>query len=150
MSRIIFGLLLFLSIFAQATLVPAINPFNVAPDGALLLLLLWTGYCGPREALGWTFVAGITLDILSADPLGTNAVALALGVVVLASLLRERLYGPFPIVMIAAVVATIAHGVLLSLLRGSLPTATILWQAMAHALIVLIPYVFMRRIARDD
>ncbi|HEU0165199.1 MAG TPA: rod shape-determining protein MreD, partial [Thermomicrobiales bacterium] len=82
MSRIIFGLLLFVTIFAQATLIPAWNPLRFGPDLVVVLLFLWSGISGPREALFWVFVSGLLLDILSADPLGTNALSLVIVVIV--------------------------------------------------------------------
>jgi len=149
MRRIIFGLLLFMAIFAQATILPKINPLTVTPDLVLVLLFMWCTFCGPREALLWIFVTGVFLDILSLDALGTNALALSC-IVILAWFAQQRILQSNVIVpMMLVVVATFAHGFVLYTLRGTSLSIFILYQALFHALLVPIFYLFMRRMARE-
>ena len=76
MARLIFGVVLFTMVFAQATILPEINPFVVSPDIVLLMLFAASMYMGLREGLLWLFVAGIITDVLAMDPLGANGIAL--------------------------------------------------------------------------
>ncbi|MGB3307115.1 MAG: rod shape-determining protein MreD [Thermomicrobiales bacterium] len=148
MTRITFGLLLFVTIFAQATLLPSVNPLAITPDLVLVLLFLWSAVCGPREALFWVFVGGVTLDILSMDPLGTNALALVC-VALLAGLARQRLYQSTVIVpVVLVVIATLIHGFVLYTLRGTSLDLFLLLQAVLHAILVPFIYFFVRRLAR--
>ncbi len=149
MRRIIFGLLLFVTIFAQASILPIINPLTVTPDLVLVLLFTRCAFCGPREALFWILVAGTMLDILSMDALGTNALALVC-IVLLAGLARQRAFQSnilVPVVLI--VVATVVHGFILSMLRGAPLSLYIVYQAMFHAMLVSIIYLFVRRMPRE-
>lgn len=149
MRRIIFGLLLFVTIFAQATILPIINPLTVTPDLVLVLLFTWCAFCGPREALLWIFISGSILDILSLDALGTNALALVC-IAVLAGLARQRIFQSNIVVpVVLVVVATLIHGFVLYTLRGASLSLFLVYQAMFNAVFVPIVYLFARRMARE-
>jgi rod shape-determining protein MreD len=115
----------------------------------LVLLFTWSISRGTREALAWAFFGGIMVDVFANDAFGTNALAL-LGVVLLASLARQRMFQANVLIpMVLVVFATIVHGIVLLLLRGTLPSGTnLLLQAGMHALIVpivlLVARVFRR------
>lgn len=141
MARLIFGFVLFSMVFAQATIIPAINPLAVAPDFVLLLLFVVTLYTSLREGLVWVFLAGIVTDVLAMDSLGANGLALLPAVVLVepARLPVFRANLLIPIVLV--LVATIIHGLIQSLVRGIMPDITLLLQTLMHA--VLFPFLYL-------
>ena len=148
MGRILFGLCLFAAVFAQSTFIPRLNPLVISPDLVLVLLFLWAAYHSVRESLLWVFLTGITLDIISIDPLGANGLAL-LVVVPLAYAARQRLFHASLLVpIILVMVATVVHGVVLYALRGVMPTMFIGFQALMHAVLVPVIYGIVRFLHR--
>ncbi len=146
MARLTFGMILFFMLFAQATIIPILNPLVVSPDFVLLMLFLLAAFRGTREGLAWLFVVGIVVDIVAMDPLGTNGLAL-LPAVMFAGPARERIFQANVLIPLAVViVVTVAHGVALSLLRGVMPDITILLQALLHAVLVPFAYFALRRL----
>ncbi len=141
MARLIFGVILITAVFAQATIVPELNPFTVAPDIVLLVVFSASMYLGTREALAWVFVAGILTDVLAMDPLGANALALL--PVVLAAVparipvFRANILIPIGLMM----VATVAHGIVLYLIRGTMPDIAIALQVLINA--ILFPFIYL-------
>lgn len=118
MARPIFALLLVVAALAQATVLPALVPFGVMPNLVLVLLLVWVALRGVAEGLIWVLGAGLLLDALAMDAIGTNGLAL-LPVVLAAAVARRRFFHSGMIVpLLLAVVATICHGVILTLVRG--------------------------------
>ncbi|CAA9536610.1 MAG: hypothetical protein AVDCRST_MAG49-296 [uncultured Thermomicrobiales bacterium] len=108
MARILFGLILGATAFAQATLLPAWGPLEVQPNLVLVLVLVWTAARGVVEGLLWAAAVGLLLDLLALDRLGSNGLAL-LVVVLLAGLarrqvLQSRLVLPFVLTAVAALV----------------------------------------------
>ena len=149
MARILFGLVLFAVALVQATIIPRINPFMVAPDFVLVLLFVWVSRRGMRESLAWLFLTGILIDVLAQDSFGTNAIAL-LPVAGLAALSNQRIFLANVLVPIVLVgIATIGHGVLLLALRGSFPAGlSIPIQAGVHMLIIPLFLLVRRAIGR--
>ena len=148
MARLIFGLCLFAAVFAQSTFIPRLNPLVISPDLVLVLLFMWAAYHSLRESLFWLFVAGITLDILSIDPLGANGLALLI-VVALAYPSRNRLFQSSIFVPVLFVmVATVVHGLILYAVRGMMPTVFIGFQALMHAVLVPVIYGIVRVVHR--
>ena len=144
MARLIFGFVLFTMVFAQSTIVPALNPLTVSPDIVLLLLFIVTMYCGVREGLSWLFVAGIVTDVLAMDPLGSNGLAL-LPAVLLAAPGRQPVFRANILIPIALVlVATVLHALVQSLFRGIMPDITIVLQSLMHAAIFPLLYFAFR------
>ena len=149
MSRIFFGLLLVSAALIQATIVARVNPFPVYPDFVLVILFLWSASHSVRESLVWVFLAGILLDVLALDPFGTNALSLAI-VVLLAGLARQRvLHANVLISIVLIAVATMVHGAALAGLRGESPVG---WffplQALVHALLIPVIYLVLRVVGR--
>jgi len=142
MARFLFGLLLFATVFAQSTFLPRLNPLPVTPDLVLILLFLWSSRHSVRESLFWVFFTGIVLDVLALDPLGANGLAL-LVVAILSHPLRIRPWQfNMTSVMLLVFLATIVHGAVLALLRGTSPDMiTIGTQAVLQ--VVLIPFIFL-------
>ncbi len=118
MARPIFALLLLVAALVQATVLPALLPFGVMPNLVLVLLLVWVALRGVAEGLIWVLAAGLGLDALAMDAIGTNGLAL-LPVALAAGLARRRFFHSGMIVpLILAVAATICHGLILAILRG--------------------------------
>jgi rod shape-determining protein MreD len=149
MTRPVFGLLLIVAALLQTALLPRWQLLAVVPGLVVVLLFAWSAYRGLPEALLWAFAAGLLLDILGLDRLGTNALAL-LPVALLGGLSRGRFFQSgliFP--MILAMIATFAYVASLLALRGlaggggaveqALGRITLL-QALLNAL--LVPLVF--------
>jgi len=149
MSRIIFGLLLCVAIFSQATLVPMLLPWGVIPNTVLVLLFLWCGWCGPREALFWIFVSGILIDVLTLDTLGTNVLAL-IPLLLLATLAKDYVYHTLAVVpALLMAVATVANGLILCVAHGNPPGLYLPIQAAMHGILVLVLFPFLARAWRD-
>ena len=148
MARLLFGLLLFVTVFAQSTFLPRLNPFPITPDLVLVLLFLWATHHSVREALVWVFITGIMLDVIAIDPLGANGLALV-GVVVLSHPMRIRPW-QFNLVsaMLLVMLATVVHGVVLYTLRGIPISSVIAFQAVIHALLIPLIYLALRLIGR--
>lgn len=144
MARLAFGLVLFTMVFAQATIVPAVNPFTVSPDFVLMLLFAGSMYMGVREGLSWLFVAGILTDVLAMDPLGSNGLAL-LPAVLLVGPARQPVFRANILIPLGLMlVATVAHALILCLIRGIMPDITIVLQTLMHAIIFPFLYFALR------
>ena len=117
MARVCFAVLLIGATLGQTVLLPAATPFSVLPNPVLVLLLAWVTLRGIAEGLIWVFAAGLLLDALALDRLGTNALAL-LPVIAAGAAARRRVFQSAVIVpVVLTVVATIGHGVILALVR---------------------------------
>lgn len=148
MARLILGFVLFATVFAQATIIPAINPLDVSPNLVLVLLFVVTFHAGVREGLSWLFVAGILIDVIAMDPLGANGLALLPAVLLVepARLPVFRANLLIPIVLVA--IATLLHGIIISMVRGVMPDLVIALQAAMHAVILPILWLLFRWLER--
>lgn len=145
MRRVLFALLIALLAIAQASLFPRLNPISISPDLVLVLIFVWSVSHRLRENLIWVFVVGILIDVLSVDPFGTNALAL-LPVVLLARPSRRPIFQSNVIVPMALIfVATLAHGGILVLLRQSSFTWFLVFQAVAHIVLIAVIYPLAQR-----
>ena len=153
-----FAVLLLVAALVQATLLPALFPFGVLPNLVLVLLLVWIALRGMAEGVLWVAGAGLLLDALAMDAIGTNGLAL-LPVVLAAGLARRRFFHSGMIVpLVLAVVATISHGLILTVLRGLdaggglPPLAAVLrltfLQSLLNALLVPPFYLIASRVNR--
>ncbi|MFL5762123.1 MAG: rod shape-determining protein MreD [Thermomicrobiales bacterium] len=149
MARILFGLLLFSAAMIQAVTLPSLHVLGVLPDLVLIILLVWSTLRGTAEGLIWAFAAGILLDLLALDPLGTNGLAL-LAVVLMAGPARRRLLHSgivFP--MLLVILATMVHAFVLLALRSDtnagLPVSAVFRLAFLQALLnaVLVPPMYV-------
>lgn len=144
MARLSFGVVLFAMVFAQATILPAINPFVVSPDFVVLVLFAGSMYMGLREGLLWLFVAGILTDMLAMDPLGSNGLAL-LPAVLLVGPARKPIFRANILIPIGLMlIATVLHALALCLIRGMMPDLTIGLQALQHAIVFPFLYLALR------
>lgn len=158
MARPMFAVLLLVAALVQATVLPALFPFGVLPNLGLVLLLVWIALRGAAEGVLWVAGAGLLLDALAMDAIGTNGLAL-LPVVLAAGFARRRFFHSGMIVpLVLAVVATIGHGVILAVLRalevggGMPPLSAVLrltfLQSMLNALLVPPFYLIASRVNR--
>lgn len=142
MARFLFGLLIVGTALVQATILPQINPFHISVDAIPVFLFLWSANHGVRESLVWVFFTGILLDVLSLDPLGTNALALVI-VVLLAGLAHQRvLQANVLIPMVLAGFAVLLHEIILGLLRSQLPSPLALLVQIAFA-VIFVPVIYL-------
>jgi rod shape-determining protein MreD len=151
MPRVVFALLLVVAALMQATILPQLGAVAILPDVVLVLLLVWSGVRGVGEGLIWVFVVGLVLDLLAMDPIGSNGLAL-LPAALLAGLARRRFFHSgmiFPLML--AMLVTIAHALLLTLLRGlgtngaTLPAAAVVRLTLLQALLngLLVPPLYL-------
>lgn len=90
---IYFGVpILALAAIIQASMIATLFPSGGGPQLVFLCVLSWAINADLRDGLTWAFIGGITLDLLSAAPLGTSVIGLIL-VVFLISGLGGQLYG---------------------------------------------------------
>ncbi|MBA2277872.1 MAG: rod shape-determining protein MreD [Chloroflexia bacterium] len=143
MARFVFALILTATILTQATILPGVNPLNVLPNLVLVMLFIWSSLRGAREGLFWAFGAGLVLDTLSLDPLGSNGLALIV-VVVLAVPARRRVFHSGVVIpTLLVMVATVAHALTLDVIRGVVPGYQLIFQVLLHALLVPPIYLFV-------
>ena len=156
MARIVFAICLVLTALIQATVLPELDVIEVLPDVTLVLLLVWSALRGTAEGLIWAFALGMFIDVLSLDPLGTNALAL-LPVVLMGGVARRRFFHNTLILpLVLAVAATMVHAVVLLLFRSGegagLPLSSVIrlvvLQSLLNVLFVPPCYVIARWMER--
>jgi rod shape-determining protein MreD len=150
-SRGLFAVLLVFTALLQASFFPATGFIGIAPDFALVLLLVWSATRGIYEGLFWAFGLGLWMDLLTMDPLGTHAVAL-LAVAAIGGATRGKLFHSGMILpLVAILAATLAFSLVLLFLdalrgeggdlAGMLRLA--LMTALLNALLVPLAYGFL-------
>lgn len=72
--------LMFLLAVLQTAVMPLFPIFGVVPQLPVLAALAWGLLRGPQEGVGWAFFAGLSLDLFSAGPFGSTAMALMIAV----------------------------------------------------------------------
>lgn len=141
-ARPVFGLLLLLAAFAQATVLVRV-PLQVRPDPVVVLLLLWSARRGIGEGIVWAFGIGLVLDTLALARLGTSGLALLPAVLLGAPARRRFFQSGLVVPLILVVVATILHGLVLLLLRGTLEGGV---MPVGAALRVIVPQALLNGI----
>lgn len=148
MTRILFALVLFSVVFAQATFLPRMNPYPVTPDLALVILFFWMTRRSLRESLAWIFAVGVVVDVLAMDPLGLHALAmLPLAALAYPMKMRPWQFHVFS-AMALVLLGSILHGTLLSIMRVQGITLDIGIQAVLQTLLVPLVYLGFRIVAR--
>jgi rod shape-determining protein MreD len=135
-----------LSGILHAAAAPVIAIGDVHPNFVLVAVVMVTVVRGFGAGVGWAFVAGLTANLLSREPLGS--VPLGLLVVVACVSGGERLFGrlswAYPVAAVAIgsiVVDVISIGVMKMVdlpLTGGLPVQRILAAALLNAAIAAI------------
>ncbi len=119
MASVVLALSLIFFAFMQATVFPNSDLIGIFPDVTLVIILVWSAVRGVRDGLIWAFLVGILLDTLALDPLGANALAL-LPVVLLGALSGRAFFQSNLIVpILACVIATFLHALVLLLVRSA-------------------------------
>lgn len=139
----------------HAAVAPVIAIGDVHPNFVLVAVVLVTVTRGFGPGVAWAFIAGLTANLLTRDPLGS----IPLGLLVVAALVAggERLFGrlawAYPIAAVAVgsvLVDTISLGVLQMVdapLAGAVPLSRILAAALLNGVIAGIVVVPLRMLA---
>ena len=145
MSRpILFVVLLTLTLL-QFTVLQRYAPFGATPNIVFLVLFYRFTRCTMQEALIWTFLFGVILDVLAMDPLGANALAM-IPMVVAAQPLRIRPWLINPLSATALVIAAaLFYNLFLSLVRGGVSLTDVAIQTGLQLLIAPLVYWLYRR-----
>lgn len=145
MSRpILFVVLLALTLL-QFTVLQRYAPFGATPNIVFLVLFYRFTRCTMQEALIWTFLFGVILDVLAMDPLGANALAM-IPMVVAAQPLRIRPWLINPLSATALVIAAaLFYNLFLSLVRGGVSLTDVAIQTGLQLLIAPLVYWLYRR-----
>lgn len=86
-----FGLISFLTIIFQSTIIHSMSLGAVKPNFAILLVIFFALYNGPKQGMIYAMVIGIFIDALSGGILGINSFVLGcMGFG--CGLLKERVY----------------------------------------------------------
>lgn len=109
MSRLFFAFLLIVIAGAQSTVFPSAGLLGIAPNLVLVLVLLLSSRYGAREGVVWAFGAGVMLDLIALDPLGSNALALIPVATIGALARRPLLQSGLLFSMLMVLIATITH-----------------------------------------
>jgi rod shape-determining protein MreD len=80
-----------MAIFAvlQSTVLPRIPIFGIVPQLWLVATIAWAILHGIRDGMIWALVGGLFIDLFSASPLGTTALALMAAVAVVTLVQRN-------------------------------------------------------------
>ncbi len=122
MMRFILAFSLIIIATAQATLFTFASWFGIAPNLVLVLVLVISTRFGVREGMIWAFGAGLMLDLLALDPLGSNALALFPVAIIGGLAQRPILQSGLLLTMLMVLLATVAHfsvGSLIDTLSGT-------------------------------
>lgn len=148
-------LLVAVAVMAQATLASRVRFFGASANLLLVLIVSWGLLRGVSAALPVAFICGLGLDLLSGLPLGTSALGLMAGSLVV-GLGTNRVFASnliLPVLLVAAATPIYAFVVLLTLqLRGfNLDWAQIALRVVApetvlNSLLILLVYPIMRRL----
>ena len=129
---------------------PVPGLLGAAADLALLVVLMWAYARNPADAIILAVVGGVTMDVLSGQPLGITVLAL-LPATVVGSIRGARMLDTewLSTIVLAAVATMAYHVVLITMLQlteGGLPIGTLLSQQLLPAIIVnalLAPVVYL-------
>lgn len=141
MSRpLLFALLLVLALL-QFTVFPEFAPFGAAPNLLFLVMFYRFTRCSVQEALIWTFVFGLILDVLAMDRLGAHALAM-IPMVLAAQPLRQRAWMINPLSATALVMAAaLFHNLFLSVMRGGVNLGDVAIQTGLQ--LIMAPFVYL-------
>ncbi len=149
MKRLLFALLLVGTATVQVTLLPRLNPLQISPDLVLGLVLVSSSFSGIPVGMVWTALAGLTLDVLTLEPLGSHGLAL-LPVAIIGGLARRRLFRsdlviPMGLVVLATLVSHLVVAGLQWALDQRPPAEAVLRVAVLTALlnVAAVPLVYM-------
>ncbi len=106
-----FTAVFFLSILMVSAM-PYATLFGAAPDLVLIFVACWAIVRGQDEAMVVTVLAGFTRDLITSDPVGTSALALA-PIVLLATIREMRVVdSQFAVALAVVAVATVSYNLI--------------------------------------
>lgn len=108
----------------QTAVLPAFSINNVHPDLMLVIVLAWSFLYDFRQAMGWAFVGGILLDMLSPVTFGVFSAGL-IAVAWLGSFWRDRFSGG---AWLVAILLVLPYSILYNVLTLLLVGASFSWQ----------------------
>lgn len=146
MSRPLLFVLLFALALLQFTIFPRFAPFGVAPNIVLLVLFFRFTRCSLQEALVWTFIIGMILDLIGMDRFGIHALAMV-PMVMAAQPLRARPWIINPLTTLVLFgAAALFHNLFLSVMRGGVGLGDVAIQTGFQVILTPIGYWIYRRI----
>ncbi len=125
------------AVLIQTTLFRRVQPYGVAPDLVLLVVIGAARWLDPEPAVLLGFTAGLLLDLLGSTPLGLRALVLTL--VAFATLRFRDYFAENPVTLLAAIAALSLGGVLLLAVIGTLFGERTFSDADVWRTIVLVP-----------
>lgn len=140
----------------QASVAPQIRILGGEPDLVFLVVLSWAINVRLEDAVLWSFVGGITHDLLSAAPMGSSAISMIL-LVFLLDAIRQQVYRvSLPLLIVLVMLGSLVHQIILMLvlaLFGFEPRLDnlvyVVIPTIAYNLIFIWPiYWFIRRLQR--
>ncbi len=115
-TRFLFAILLIIVSVAQFTWLSAAGFLGISPNLVLVFVLILAGRYGAREGVVWAFAAGILLDLLALDPLGSNALALIPVALIGSVARRSMLHSGLLMIMLMVIAGTVTHFVVASII----------------------------------
>ncbi|MFQ5966903.1 MAG: rod shape-determining protein MreD [Acidimicrobiia bacterium] len=106
------------AVLIQTTLFRRVQPYGVAPDLVLLVVIGAARWLDPEPAVLLGFTGGLLLDLLGSTPLGLRALVMTL--VAFGTLRFRRYFEENPITLLGAIGALSLVGVLLLAVIGTL------------------------------
>ena len=98
----------------QSVAAPRLQIGAAWPDFLLLAVMSWALVRRPNEALAWSFIGGLAVDLASGGPFGGWAIGLMIVTLIAGALADSALRGRTVLPIVAAFAGTLAfHGVYL-------------------------------------
>ena len=107
-----------LAVLIQTTLFRRVQPYGVAPDLVLLVVIGAARWLDPEPAVLLGFTAGLLLDLLGSSPLGLRALVMTL--VAFGTLRFRSYFEENPFTLLGAIALLSVAGVLLLAVIGTL------------------------------
>jgi rod shape-determining protein MreD len=140
----------------QASVGPQIRILGGEPDLVFLVVLSWAINARLEDGVLWSFVGGITHDLLSAAPIGSSAISMIL-LVFLLDAIRQQVYRvSLPLLILLVMLGSFAHQIIHMLVLGLVGfelrldnLVYVVIPTIAYNLIFIWPiYWFIRRLQR--
>lgn len=128
---------------------------DIVPHLVLITVISWTLLRGPEEGALWAFTGGFLLDLFTAGPIGTTALALIVPVLVVSLLQRSLPASNFFFPLIYTALATLIYLVVYLLVvrvlgtEVTLQTLSLLLPMLIMNVLLMIPvHLILTRIVR--
>jgi rod shape-determining protein MreD len=110
--------ILIVAAILQASLIPQLELSGGGPNLVYVLVLAWSLNAPLEQAVVWSLVGGLSLDLLSAAPLGTSAIGLVLQTFILSSLGTQLFQLGILLLVFMSVFGTFVYEIFRMLLVG--------------------------------